>query len=203
MVRTLRRATTTVVVVASFTMLLAATIWSYANATRLSADLVELRTESARDALLVQHLSYHVRSQSLDGPEFLAGMDAVADTAVSMRHPTDGVYYLTSPDCPWTPRGYPVLTEIANRGIPVIGVALADDRQSLREHLAAYALPNLVIAAPSGSLFDAIPKYGSPFLVAVRDGRIVAFRAGVLQSSDVAFLDDALNAAVGETTSIQ
>lgn len=160
------------------------------RANTFAVQLAETDGKLRENVLLTRHLIHHLKAQSLDGL-FLVGTDGVTDSVATITSARDGVYVLTSADCQWTPLNYAALRRIAAAGVLVVGLAIEGDPVVLRRHLETERPGFLVIRSPTGALVDAIPKYGTPFLIVVREGRITQMKAGLLDSADVG---DILNA---------
>lgn len=181
-------------VMCSFVLVSAVAVSHWRRATAAASRITELDERLRENTLLARHLAHHVLSQSLDGP-FLSGTDVLADTAVSLPTVLDGVYILTSAECRWTPLNYDAFRQLTAAGVRLVGIVIEDDAVVLRRHLEAARLGFPVLMSPKGALVDAIPKYGTPFLVVVREGKITHLEAGVLDSRDVTEILQATGAA--------
>jgi hypothetical protein len=193
-VRRIGRRAAAFTVICSFVLVSAVAVSHWHRATAASARITELEERLRENTLLARHLAHHVLSQSLDGP-FLSGTDILTDTAVSIPLVQDGVYILTSAECRWTPLNYDAFRQLRAAGVRLVGIVIEDDVVVLRRHLESARLGFPVLTSPKGALVNAIPKYGTPFLVVVREGKITHLEAGVLDSNDVTDILQASGAA--------
>ena len=91
------------------------------------------------------------------------------------------VLYRISTNCPFCPSNYDFLNDLADGGIPVVGLAADTAADVVRRHHFEWNLRFPVLVGPRGSAADAVPRYGTPTMVAISRGAVVFVEFGELE----------------------
>jgi len=132
----------------------------------------------ATDRDLLRHLAHYFRAQEFSHPR-LQGQSIRGGWASKPVHEPTLLVYLSS-RCVWGPSNYEFLRELWSDGVSVLGMAWGEELHEVRDHVAEHDLPFPVLLDPDGSIPKGLPRFGTPFLVAMDQGRVVGMLAGAL-----------------------
>lgn len=144
------------------------------------------------------HLELHRRAllMSLDGLEwfdpFLAAEVVIGQgfsATEPLRTPTDIILYLLSTGCPACALNFPVLNEMADRGIPVVGLARDSNVGDVQEYCDSTGPRFPLLVGAHGSALQGIPSYGTPTAVVFSGGKVAYIAFGQFTNATLSHLD--------------
>ena len=140
----------------------------------------------------IRRLSHHKKAllSTLNdvelGSPFLTA-EVVAGSSLDglvLQDPSDILLYLLSTDCPHCSKNYHFLNDLAESGVPVIGLATDTIVDVIATHQSEHDVRFPILFDPRGSAMDLLPGYATPTLVVVANREVVFVEFGELQTED-------------------
>jgi hypothetical protein len=147
--------------------------------------------EETRDLAVYRNaLLWDLNQVSLDPPFLVAETDLEVQSTpvVHVQEPSNVVLYFLSPDCPICPTNYDFLNMLAEDGATVFGLAFEPVEREVELHKNKWELRFPVLANPTGSAVDLIPRYGTPTTVVFSQGKVVLLEFGELEPETREFI---------------
>jgi len=127
----------------------------------------------------------HLGEADLASP-FLKGQDAggfesAGDLSVDLSvESSNAVLYLLSVRCPISPTNYGFLNTLVDSGVPVFGLAVDDTEEAVKRHLSDWEIRFPILVNPEGSATGVVPRFATPTIVVVSQGKVVWLDFGEL-----------------------
>lgn len=130
-----------------------------------------------REALLAQLNRVKLGSPFLTA-EVVVGLPE--DRALRLDSGNVVLCYLST-DCPFCPTNYEFLNRLATSGVPVVGLAFDPVEGAVETHHREWNLQFPIFVNPVGTVVEMVPRYGTPTIVVVSQGKVAFLEFGELR----------------------
>lgn len=146
-------------------------------------DVAPLRAENRRLETHKRALLKRLNEPGMSTPFLTADLAVGLESdGLVIQEPRDVVLYRVSTDCPHCPRNYDILNELADAGVPVIGLAVDTVVAVVEGHRSVWDVRFPILVNPRGAAVDVFPRYATPALVVISQGEVVFLEFGGLNS---------------------